>query len=321
VTQVTTDQAHAICERLLGRAPARVEPFRPEIGGDDSYSFRLWRGNEAMLLKVKRQPDKPMGVYFHGRLTEAGLPVPELVAFGPKSGPGGEAAAIWEWVEGRPAEWGPGEDCPYDEAEMGELLRRIHDLRFEDAFGFLGDDPAAARPSVHGMLGPVATAWPDFFHCDRAARWCHQNGYLTTAEVDTLSALPGRMAAVLEGVRPRLLHMGDIMHSGNVIVDARGRIAAILDYVESTAGDPRWELAWFDYYFTPSEREPMGRFDLARFRAAYGADYDSRDSVGHFYLIGVLVFEKLLFYDPASTRGRWAIAALKETLRAMGGVE
>jgi Phosphotransferase enzyme family len=126
------------------------------------------------------------------------------------------------------------------------------------------------------------------------------------------------MEAARRGVTPCLLHLGDVMHHGNLLLDARGRIAAILDYVESTAGDPRWELAWFDYYFTPSEREPMGRFDLVRFRAAYGTDHDPSDLPGRFYLIGILVFEKLLYYDPASQRGQWAIGALKEALRTIG---
>jgi hypothetical protein len=318
VSAPTTAQAQAICERLLGGAPERVEPYHPEIGGDDSYGFRLRRGGEAMVLKVKRQPGEPMGVYFHQRLKEAGLPVPELVAFSPDAGPGGETCAIFAWVEGRPAEWGAGESCPYDEAEMGELLRRIHDLCFDGEFGFLGDEPTASRPNVHSMLGPASDTWPGFFHCDRAARWCHQRGYIGTAEADVLAALPARLAPVFRDVTPQLLHMGDIMHSGNVIVHERGRIAAVIDYVESTAGDPRWELAWFDYYFTPSEREPVEPFDLTRFRAAYGTDHKPDDLIGRFYLIGILVFEKLLFYDPASTRGRWAIRTLKETLRAVG---
>lgn len=314
MSEPTLAQAQSICEQLLGRAPERLEPYHPGIGGYDSYGFRLWRGGEAMVLKVKREPGKPMGVYFHRRLEEAGLPVPELVAFNPDAGPGGEACAVFEWVEGRAAEWAEGERCPYDEAEMGELLRRIHDLRFEGEFGFLGDDPKKGRPKVHPWLGPASGTWPAFFHCDRAARWCHQRGYIDTAEADVLAALPARLELVFQGVTSQLLHMGDIMHSGNVIVDERGRIAAIIDYVESTAGDPRWELAWFDYYFTPSEREPTEPFDLARFRTAYGTGHDPDDLVGRFYLVGILVFEKLLFYDPASTRGRWAIAALKEAL-------
>lgn len=111
--------------------------------------------------------------------------------------------------------------------------------------------------------------------------------------------------------------MSDIMHHGNLIL-RDGRIVAIVDYVESTAGDPRWELAWFDYYFTPSEREPTSPFDLARFKAAYGTDHDPNDLLGRFYLVAILIFEKLLFYDPSTQRGRWAIRTVKRLLEIFG---
>jgi len=308
-----------VAERLLGRLPDRLEPFRPQVGGDDSYAFRLWGGGEAMLLKVKRRSGSPVGVHFHRRLREAGLPVPELVAFDPRGGPNQEACAIWEWVEGRPAEWGPGEPCPYDEAELGQLLRRIHDLRFDGPSGLLGDDPSARSFFSHPGLVPASETWAGFFDCEWAARRYRGLGHLDPAEAALLASLPDRLSAQLNRPEPRLLHMGDIMHHGNLLVDSRGRIAAIVDYVESTAGDPRWELAWFDYYFTPSEREPVSPFDLARFRVAYSADHDPGDTIGRFYLIGILVFEKLLFYDPASPRGRWAIQTLKNSLRILGG--
>ena len=315
----TDAQAFAITERLLGRAPDRMEAFRPRVGGDDSHGFRLWRQGEAMLLKIKKQPGSPVGVYFHRRLREAGLPVPELIAFDATAGPAGEACAIWEWVEGRPAEWGPGEPCPYDEAELGQLLRRIHELRFDGPFGCLGDDPTARSFSSHPGLRPVSDTWPGFFDCKWAARRGRDAGYLNATEASLLASLPSLMGEELNRAEPRLLHIGDIMHHGNLLVDSRGRIIAIVDYVESTAGDPRWELAWFDYYFTPSEREPVARFDMSRFRAAYGTDHDLDDALGRFYVLAILVFEKLLFYDPHSQRGEWAIRTLKDNLRMIGG--
>ena len=88
-----------------------------------------------MLLKVKKDPGSPVGVYFHARLKDAEVPVPELIAFDAAAGAAGEACAVWEWVEGVPAEWQAGDACPYDEAEFGTLLRRIHDLRYDGPFG------------------------------------------------------------------------------------------------------------------------------------------------------------------------------------------
>ena len=308
--------AMEIAEGLLGRRPDNLEAFHPSVGGDDSCSFRLWSGRDRMLLKIKRWPGSPVGVYFHSRLKEAGLPVPELIAFDSAVGPAGEACAIWEWVDGTPAEWGPDEPCPYDEAELAGLLRRIHELRFDGPFGYLGDDLTVRSFTPLPDLGPVSDAWPSFFHCDRAAQRYFDKGYLTRREADILDSLPNLLAGTLTSAEPRLLHMSDIMHNGNLIL-RDGRIVAILDYVESTAGDPRWELAWFDYYFgaLPFVRAP---FDMARFRAAYGTDHDPDDGHGRFYLLAVLVFEKLLWLDPGSDRGRWSIARARDILATFG---
>jgi hypothetical protein len=51
-----------------------------------------------------------------------------------------------------------------------------------------------------------------------------------------------------------------------------------------------------------------------RFRAAYGTTHDPHDPLGRFYLATILLFEKLLFYDPASPRGRWAIRTVRDLL-------
>jgi len=314
---IALDQALSVAEELLRRRPDRTEPFHPTVGGDDSYSFRLRLGKDEMLLKIKRHPGSPVGLYFHSRLKEAGLPVPELIAFDPNSGPHGEACAIWEWIEGEPAEWGPSQPCPYDEAELGALLHRIHELQFDGPFGFLGDDLSAHAFTPLPDLGPVSESWPGFFHCDRAARRYFDKGYLNRREADTLASLPDRLGHELTVAEPRLLHMSDIMHNGNLIL-RNGRIVAIVDYVESMAGDPRWELAWFDYYFgsLPFERAP---FDMARFRAAYGTNHDPEDPLGRFYLLAILLFEKLLWLDPGCQRGRWAIRTVKHLLGTLGG--
>ena len=310
-------QAHAIARELLKATAERLAPFRPAVGGDDSWSFRLWCGGRPMLLKVKRRPGSPVGVCFHRRAREAGVPVPELLAFSPDAGPRGEACAVWEWVDGVPAEWGEGEACPYDEAELGRLLRRVHDVRCGLPYGLLGDDPASRGYTSHPDLGPVSDTWSGFFHCDAAARRGRDAGYLTPGEAKALASLPRRMAGELDAADPRLLHMGDIMFHGNMLLDPNtGRIRAVVDYVESTAGHPRWELAWFDFYFGQYPCEDLA-FDMARFRAAYGTDHDPCDRLGRFYLLAVLVFEKLLFYRPDSLRGRWAIGCVRDTLRQL----
>ncbi|HUT19914.1 MAG TPA: aminoglycoside phosphotransferase family protein [Anaerolineae bacterium] len=308
------DQAHQLVGHLLGMQPLDLTRYRPPVGGDDSYSYRFSAGGERLLLKVKKTPATPVGLYFYQRVKAAGVPVPELVAFAPDAGPEGQACAIWSWVDGRPATWGAGHPCPYDEAAFGELLRQIHALRFDGEFGLLGDDLARRTFSSHPDLRATSDTWLGFFDCEAAARRYRDKGYLDRRDAVTLARLPERLQCAFLDVEARLLHMGDIMHHGNMLIGPHGEILAVVDYVESTAGDPRWELAWVGYYFSiyPFDRRS---FDMDRFRAAYGTDHDPDDEVGRFYLLAILLFEKLLFFSPQSDRGRWAIHAVKRLLR------
>ena len=155
-------QATPVAEKLLGRPPDRIEPFHPKVGGDDSYSFRVWADGDAMLLKIKKEPGSPAGVYFHRRIADAGVPVPTLVAYDLSAGPDGQACALWEWIPGKPAAWGEGEPCPYDEREFGELLRRVHALGFEGPLGLIGDQPPQDSFTSHPDLGPIADTWSGF---------------------------------------------------------------------------------------------------------------------------------------------------------------
>ena len=122
MSEIDDAQAHEIVVRLLSAAPEHIAKYQPQVGGDDSHSFCLRVDGQLLLLKIKKKPATPIGVVFYERIREAGIPVPDLVAFAPHAGPNGEACALWSWVEGRPAHWAPGEPCPYDEAEFGQLL-------------------------------------------------------------------------------------------------------------------------------------------------------------------------------------------------------
>jgi hypothetical protein len=308
-------QAAELIHQLLGARPLDVARYTPEVGGDDSYSYRFSAHGEQLLLKVIKTPGTPVGLYFYHRVKTAGVPVPELLAFAPDAGPKGQACAVWSWVEGQPATWEAGQSCPYDEAKFGELLRRIHDLRFDGAFGILGDDVRQRAFSSHPDLRATSESWLGIFDCQAAAKRYYDKQYLDRRQAAALASLPERLRGAFLDLEPRLLHMGDIMHHGNMLVGPQGEIVAVVDYVESTAGDPRWELAWIDYYFDiyPFDRRS---YDMDRFRAAYGTDHDPDDEVGRFYLLAILLFEKLLFFLPGSPRGRWAIETVRQLLSA-----
>jgi aminoglycoside phosphotransferase (APT) family kinase protein len=293
---------------MLGRAPDRVEPFNPPAGGDDSHSFRLWDRGRPLLLKLMIRPGLPLGVYFHSRLREAGVPVPELIAFSADGGPGGAACGLLEWVEGEPAEFDSHERPPYDEAEFGRLLRTIHDLRHEPGFGRLDD----AGTTSHAR-------WTDWVSqlVEWGAAACLRRGAIDKELGDRLRRLPQRFADRLAAAPPALLHYGDIMHNGNLIVDAeRRRILAVVDFSDAIVGDPRLELAWVDLYFGAYGYFGRG-FDLRRFREAYGDDGDLYEPARLLYVCLALL-TMLTYVAPTSERGRHHVALLREAVSASG---
>ena len=283
-----------LAERLLGRRPERMEPFDPPTGGDDSHSFRLWDRGRPLLLKVMVRPGIPIGAYFHGRLREAGLPVPDLVAFSPDGGPDGAACGVFEWVEGTAAEFDSHERPPYDEAEFGRLLRVIHDLRHEGGFGRLDDQGRVSHRE-----------WRDWV--SRLVEWavaaCVRRGAFTPELAEGMRRLPERFANDLAAAPPALLHYGDIMHNGNLIVDPAGRrILAVVDFSDAIVGDPRLELAWVDLYFGAYGYFGRG-FDLTGFREGYGDDGDLHQPTRLLYVCLALM-TMLTYVEPASARGK-----------------
>ncbi len=44
------------------------------------------------------------------------------------------------------------------------------------------------------------------------------------------------------------------------------------------------------------------------------SQHDPEDVTGRVYLLAILVFEKLLFFDPRSPRGIWAIQTARDSL-------
>ena len=299
----TVADASEITRKLLGRPADSVSRHIPPHGGGASFSYRVSSAGREMLLKVNKGPREPVGAYYYGRLREAGVPVPALVAFSSGAPPAGQACALFEWVEGVPAEFGCADRPPYDEAQLGEILRTIHDLRYQDGFGRLDDEGHAA-----------GATWREALRATWSVGQCVKRGAIPAELGAHLEGLPRRFDAELSAVEAGLLHHEDIMFNGNVIVGAHRRIVAVVDFGGAMAGDPLWELMWFDYYFGEygyDERTPQS-FDLRRFRRAYGRGYDPHGSLQRLYLVSALL-EKLSFLppdDPRAVHHRQALAEL-----------
>jgi len=254
------------------------------------------------------RPGIPIGAHFHGRLREVGVPVPELVAFSPDGGPGGRACGIFEWVEGTPAEFDSHGRPPYDEAEFGRLLRTIHDLRHEAGFGRLDDEGKASH-----------ARWIDWVSelVEWGAATCVRRGVFGRELAESMRRLPKRFADELAAAPPALLHYGDIMHNGNLIVDSESRrILAVVDFSDAIVGDPRLELAWVHIYFGGYGYFGRG-FDLARFREGYGDVRDLHDPMCLFYVCLALM-TMLTYVDRESDRGRHHRKLLKELAEEIG---
>jgi len=288
---------------LLGRPADSVTRYVPPHGGGASFSFRVRAAGRELLLKINRRPGEPVGAYYHRRLREAGVPVPALVAYGSGKLPAGQGYALFEWVEGVPAEFGSADKPPYDEAQLGEVLRAIHDLRHPDGFGRLDDEGHAS-----------CATWPEALRATWYTEKCVTRGAITAEVGARVEGLPARFGSELSAVEARLLHYEDIMFNGNVIVGADRRIVAVVDFGGAMAGDPRWELMWFDYYFGEyghHERAPQS-FDVKRFRTAYGREYDPHGPLQRLYLVSALL-EKLSFlplHAPQAAHHQQALAAL-----------
>ncbi|UCC67214.1 MAG: aminoglycoside phosphotransferase family protein [Armatimonadota bacterium] len=286
-------EACRLADLLLGRRPDRLESFRPAAGGDDSHSFRLWDRGKALLLKVMARPGTPIGAYFYGRLRQARVPVPDLVAFSPDGGPGKRACGVFEWVHGTPAEFASHERPPYDEAEFGRLLRAIHDLRHDSGFGRLDDHGRTSHSRWSEWVSDLL-AW--------GATTCVRRRAFGPELADSLRRLPEEFAAELAAAPPALLHYGDIMHNGNLIVDPDSRrVLAVVDFSDAIVGDPRLELAWIDLYFGAYGHFGRG-FDLMRFREAYGDDGDLHEPTRLLYVCLALM-TMLTYVDPGTPRG------------------
>jgi len=297
----STQDAGRLATALLGGSVQQVVPHTSRFG-DASWRFRIQAGREEMLLKINRRPGAPIGAYYHGKLEHAGVPVPRMVGWTPDGWSGGHACALYEWVDGTPVEFHLNERPSYDEAEMGEILRAIHDITHEDGFGRLDD-------AGHGEC----SSWREGLLSTWALDRCLERGAISHAMAERMHGLLDQFSPELSAARTGLLHYEDIMFSGNCIVDGRGTIVAVVDFAGAMAGDPMWELMVFDYYFGahyPSGALTPG-FDLDRFREGYGLDYDPRAPLQRLYAVG-MALEKLAFVDLDSQRAALNTSLLDE---------
>jgi aminoglycoside phosphotransferase (APT) family kinase protein len=208
--------------------------------------------------------------------TEAGVPVPEPLAFEPDGGRFGSPGLLMAHVEGssvaprilrKPEFEGARANLP---GQLAEALARIHAV-----------DPAA----LEGVL-PAAPSEPALAQIEEWERQLDEIGEpLPAVEL----GLRWLRANPPEPVEPRLVH-GDF-RLGNFIVDVHG-LAAVIDWELAHIGDPAEDIGWLCIRSWRFGNDGLavagvGRVEdfIAAYEAAGGAPVD-RDRVRYWEVFG-----------------------------------
>ena len=210
------------------------------------------------------------------RASEAGVPVPEPLAFEPDGGRFGSPGLLMAHVEGtsvaprilRKPEFESARTALT--AQLGEGLARIHAIDPDTLDGVLprpSGDPALDQIlEWEGQLDEIGEPLPAV---ELGLRWLRANAP--------------------EPAEPRLVH-GDF-RLGNFIVDRDG-LAAVIDWELAHLGDPVEDIGWLcirSWRFGNDDRPVAGAGDLDEFVSAYegagGAAID-RDRVRYWEAFG-----------------------------------
>jgi aminoglycoside phosphotransferase (APT) family kinase protein len=192
------------------------------------------------------------------RASEAGVPVPEPLAFEPDGGRFGSPGLLMAHVQGtsvaprilRKPEYESARSSLTD--QLGEGLARIHGIEPDALDGVLprpGGDPALDQISEwERQLDEIGEPLPSV---ELGLRWLRANAP--------------------EPAEPRLVH-GDF-RLGNFIVDERG-LAAVIDWELAHLGDPAEDIGWLcirSWRFGNDDHPVAGVGQLDEFASAYEA--------------------------------------------------
>jgi aminoglycoside phosphotransferase (APT) family kinase protein len=207
---------------------------------------------------------------------EAGVPVPQPLAFEPDGGRFGSPGMLMAHVEGMSVAPGILRKSQFESAraaltaELGEALARIHAI-----------DPDTLDGVLPGSTGDPAL--------DQISEWERQLDEIGEPLPAVELGLRWLRANAPEPAQPRLVH-GDF-RLGNFIVDEDG-LAAVIDWELAHLGDPAEDIGWLcirSWRFGNDDRPVAGVGGLDEFASAYegagGAAID-RDRVRYWEAFG-----------------------------------
>lgn len=303
-------------EDILGLQVLATNPLVVDNGGAHSRIFRVRTSRADYVLRMPKGrqgwhtaylPETvDVGNWFDQRWATSvahglSIPAPEIVHSDRERGfvlmkqlPGEYIADYEQWA-----------GCPYDEAEFGVILSRLHSV----SVGGYGPVDDAGATYFEG--------WPDFLAAAAAQLMdaCSRRGSIG----DDLHALLRRRwyprLRELALGRAALLHM-ESLGFANILYDAASRaITGFIDYEDCIGGDPLYEFTWMAYYL--GDRDGAGPyFDYAQFEKGYGPLPRDDRAVRLYRAFPYL--EKLSWINAGTARADHHREALGQLCRALG---
>ncbi|WP_195909295.1 phosphotransferase family protein [Microlunatus sp. Gsoil 973] len=235
--QLSVAEVRAVAERALDTQVAELVEQPGSVG---NQNFRLGTGRGRFALKLAADTEVAAERWGLEHAAAADVPVPHVVATGPL--PDDRGFLITEWLDGRPADAEIDTDALI---EAGRALRRFHRVT-GSGYGRVDVTAGAARgrhESWDGFIETILAGMDDLLRHD-----------VITASIAarTRAAVADHREMINYSGQGVLLHCD--LKPAHLFVTG-GRLAAIIDWGDTSFGDPRWDLARIqhsgDAVFTP----------------------------------------------------------------------
>ena len=283
---------HAAIEAVLGQAfgEASVSDLTRLTSGASRETWTCVVGGERVVVQRQRRGDvRDMGIEAGVLLAahDAGVPVPQLLAFVAGRGEGDAATMITRHVGGETIARKILRDDAFGSArqrlvgDLGRALARVHRIDPTAATGLIEADPLVA---LRARLDEIGEPHPAF---ELAFKWLDEH----------------RPAA-----SPSTVVHGDF-RLGNVIVDADG-LQAVIDWELVHIGDPMEDLGWLcvPAWRFGSRLPAAGVGTRQQLFAAYGDE------------AGVVVNPEVVRWWEVSGILRWGIICVTQAFTHTSGV-
>jgi hygromycin-B 4-O-kinase len=236
-TEVATPE---MAEAFLTQRFGAVGEVTPLTSGAWSQAFTFQTDAHDLVIRFGEHGDDDEKDRIAGSWNHPGLPVPHVLEVGSAFG---GAYAISERVEGSPIEGLDGVGWQQSLPSLFKVLEALRDIELPGAgFGRWRPDGSAPHRSWRDSLLAIADGPAD----SRIHGWR-----------EALTAVPDREAhfnagydRLLELVPacPEVRHVvhGDLT-AGNTLV-ADGTVTGVIDWGNSLAGDPLYDVAWLTYW-------------------------------------------------------------------------